>query len=63
MAKKKRLRLPSEMEIEQLPRWGRVALAARCARRGPPLAGEKSLIEMSGSPARVDRLDTGSSER
>ena len=37
MAKKKRLELPSEPEIGQLPRWAQVAFAARCARRVQPL--------------------------
>ncbi len=63
MAKKKRVKLPSEKEIEQLPRWGRVGFAARCARRGQPFAEEKSLIEMSRGLARAGRSDTRSSER
>ena len=29
--------LPTEKEIRQLPRWARVAFAARCARRALPL--------------------------
>lgn len=44
MAKRKperepeRNELPTEKELEQLPRWARVAFAVRCARRVQPLA-------------------------
>ncbi len=32
--------IPSEDELSQIPRWARVAFAARCARRVAPLAAE-----------------------
>jgi hypothetical protein len=31
------VKLPTEKEVRQLPRWARVAFAARCARRVEPL--------------------------
>ncbi len=37
MAKKRKSTVPIEKEIAALPRWARVAFAARCARRVQPL--------------------------
>lgn len=37
-----KLRLPTEEDIRQLPRWARVAFAARCARRVLPLLKNSS---------------------
>ncbi len=53
--KTRRATLPSKEEIAELPRWGRVAFAARCARRVLPLfdhfwpnAPEEHLKEVVG---------------
>jgi len=52
MANQRNTTLPTEKEIFNLPRWARVAFAARCARRVLPLyqAGQPSSVEEGPDP-------------